>query len=340
MINVFILTEGGAEVGYGHISRCLAVAQSFTETRPEVDVKFIVRVDRQAKDFLKSNNINFLCSNWLKRLDRIQKLVGDETIIIVDSYRAPANFYKRLHESKCKPYVVAIDDYNRLRYEVDAVVNLSVKDKDSVGYKKRRGIEYLVGNKYLPLRKEFRKSPNKRINKKIKNILVSFGGTNCTDLTIDVINLLSDYDFNVHVTSMSKKVRVLFNRSKVNIHSNLNAKEMCLLMQKTDLCISGGGQVLNELAYLGVPTIAVCLAQNQIGNIKRWKKTGFLEYIGWHHDKNLLKKITDAVNKLTPYRERVRRSKIGKSYVDGNGALRLTEWILGKSASHRQKGLC
>lgn len=317
------------------MSRCLALAQSFNETKPEIDVKFIVRTDSRAKDFLKSNDVNFLCLNWLKRLDRIQELIGHETIIIIDSYQSPASFYKRLHESKCKPYVVAIDDYNRLRYEVDAIVNVSVKDKRSVGYKKRNGVEYLVGNKYLPLRKEFWKSPNKRINKKIKNILVSFGGADYLNLTIDVINLLSDYDFNVHVTSMSKKVCAIFNSSKVNIHSNLSTKDMYLLMHKTDLCISGGGQVLTELAYLGIPTIAVCLAQNQIGNIKRWENAGFIEYIGWYRDKNLSKKIIKVVNKFRPYKERVRRSKIGKSYVDGNGALRLTEWILGKSASHR-----
>jgi len=328
MINVLILTEGGAKIGYGHMSRCLALSQAFNETRPEVDVKFIVRADKRAKAFLKSNNVNFVSLDWVKRLDKIQELIGKETIIIVDSYQAPQIFYKRLRMFKYKPYLAAIDDCNRIRYEADAIINFSVRDRYDIGYKKSNSIKYLVGNEYLVFRKEFYKKPGKRINKKIRNILISLSGADCNKLVTGIVNLLANYGLNLHVVSPDKSIHNLFNGSKIKVYSDLSTKDICSLMMKVDLCISGGGQILNELAYLGVPTIAICLARNQLENIKRWKKTGFLEYIGWHRDKDILLNLEKSLNGMGNIDVRKQRSKSGKNTADSNGRLKIVKVLL------------
>lgn len=339
MTNVIILTEGSKAIGYGHISRCSALAQAFSKIKPGINVKFIVRTDKQAKVFLASNNVNFVSLDWLKRVDRIQELVRDETIIIVDSYQAPQNFYKRLYMFEYKPFVVAMDDYNRIRYDADAIINVSVANKRDASYKKRKGVKYLTGNKYTILRREFCGIFKKNINKEVKDVLIVFGGAEWYKLITNIINLLNSRGFNLHIVSPDKSVCDFAKNIGYYSYSNLNAKEMCSLMLKIDLCIAGGGQTINELAYLGVPTIAICLARNQLENIKHWENTGFLEYIGWYHDEKLFKRLTNAVNKFVPYKERIRRNKVGRSCVDGKGVLRVTAWILEKSAYSKQKNL-
>jgi spore coat polysaccharide biosynthesis predicted glycosyltransferase SpsG len=110
-----------------------------------------------------------------------------------------------------------------------------------------------------------------------------------------------------------------------------NAAEMRKVMLESDIAISAGGQTLYELARVGVPTIGICIAENQLQNIQRWRKSGFLKYAGWYNEKNLLEKIVEAVNKFMSYEERVRRSEIGRSYVDGKGTRRIISELIMKA---------
>jgi UDP-2,4-diacetamido-2,4,6-trideoxy-beta-L-altropyranose hydrolase len=41
-------------------------------------------------------------------------------------------------------------------------------------------------------------------------------------------------------------------------------------MLETDIAISNGRQTLYKLVRVGVPTIAIGVAENQLGNIKEW----------------------------------------------------------------------
>lgn len=86
-----------------------------------------------------------------------------------------------------------------------------------------------------------------------------------------------------------------------------DAVEMKNVMLESDIAIAAGGQTLYELARVGLPTICVCVAQNQLQNSEGWRKSGFLEYVDLHNDENLLNNLRDAINKLMPYAERFRR---------------------------------
>ncbi len=325
---VLILTEGGEESGYGHLSRCLALSQAFNEVDGRLDVKLVVKADKSGKRFFKKNAVDFLDIDWLEDSERIKKIVKDNTIIIIDSYHAPLSIYKDLRRLKSCTCLAAIDDYNRIPYDANVIINVSVYNKDSVGYKNRDNVEYLVGKKYSILNKEYREKQNYRINKVIKNVLISFGGTDCTELIENTIQALSDYNFTVHAIGIDNSSNTFINQPEINLHSELSIKDMCFLMQNVDLCITGGGQILNELSYLGVPTLSICMANNQLNNIKRLEAAGFVNYVGWYNDGNLDIKLRKAVESYMNLEERIRRSNIGKSYSDGKGVLRIAERIL------------
>ena len=328
MINVLILTEGGAKIGYGHMSRCLALAQSLREFKPEIDVKFIVWADARARSFLRSNDIDHVSIDWLKRPDKIWALIGEETMVIIDSYKAPGMYYKRLRRSKFKPYVAVIDDYNRIYYEADSIINVSVANMRDAGYQKRRNVRYLLGNEYIILRKDFHRDVRKGVNKAVKEVLLTFGGGDCYDLIVNITNLLAGQDFNLHIVSPDKNVHNFARSRGYNFYSGLNAREMCSLMSKIDLCISGGGQTINELAYLGVPTIGICSSKDQSRNVKRWRKTGFLEYAGRSWDKDISKELERSLETMRDAGNRKEKTKIGRETVDANGCLRIVKMLL------------
>ena len=99
-------------------------------------------------------------------------------------------------------------------------------------------------------------------------------------------------------------------------------------MCAADAAISAGGQTLYELARVGVPAIAIRIAANQSNNLKGWHKAGFIEYAGSAGDNKLLYNIEKCLNKIKKQRIRENISRLGRSLVDGAGALRIADYIL------------
>jgi spore coat polysaccharide biosynthesis predicted glycosyltransferase SpsG len=101
---------------------------------------------------------------------------------------------------------------------------------------------------------------------------------------------------------------------------------MLELMLKTDICISGGGQTIYELARVGVPTIGICFAENQMLNLKNWMKIGFMNFVGWNNEENVFERIKNIIHKMD-YNKRFKMSQVGRKFVNGQGAIRVVEKI-------------
>lgn len=314
-MKVFIFTEGGSGIGFGHLTRCISLYEAFKEhgIRP----LFIINNLPEAKYFLEKNRIKFIIDSNLKTVDH--------GIVIIDSYLRQKEFYSAIAE-KAK-LLVSIDDFNRLEYPAGVVINGAIYAK-SIKYRGNKNLTYILAEKYSFLRKDFWKIGPKRINRKIKNILITFGGFNDDFAKKTAEFLLKKFDFNLHVVSRGE---ISFAKdSKILAYRNISAREMKDLMLMADICICGGGQTTYELARCGVPSIGICFADNQLLNLKSWFKTGFLNFAGWHNDKDLFEKIEYTVNKLIPYGERINRCKIGRNYVDGRGATRIVNKLICK----------
>ena len=68
-------------------------------------------------------------------------------------------------------------------------------------------------------------------------------------------------------------------------------------MGQVDLAVSAAGQTLYELAQMGVPTIAIQVADNQKDNIEGWLKAGFIHFAGEWDDAKLVENLTVYPNK-------------------------------------------
>jgi len=303
---VFILTEGGKNIGFGHVTRCIALYQALEERG--IESELIINSDDTVRDLLKYKNYRLL--NWLKQKPKFFKSVKNARIIIIDSYLAGISIYKTLADTANLP--IYIDDTKRLTYPRGIVVNGSIY-AERLHYPKGEEKTYLLGIKYIPLRKVFWDAPKKVINKNISNILITFGGMKNPVLASGLMRYLKN-EFNFKFTTVDNAKRT-------------DAARMRDLMMRSDVCISGGGQTTYELARCGVPAIGVSFADNQLLNLRGWVKEGCLKFAGWHNDKNLFKKIKDAL-KILDYEKRVEMSLIGQKLVDGKGANRFARKVL------------
>ena len=307
-MKVFILTEGGINVGFGHVTRCIALYQAIEDKGHSPEL--VINADDSILDFVENSNCQLF--NWVVEQGKIICLIKDADFVIIDSYLAQKPLYDKISEIT-NGNLLMIDDYNRIEYPSGIVVNPSICG-DKLNYSCKDGITYLLGKSYAIIRKEFWKIPKKNINKKVRNVLITFGGIKREDLINKIVGYLKEiFKFDFYIVGSSG--------------NKLSAKQMLDLMLKVDICISGGGQTTYELARVGVPTIGICFAENQLMNLKGWEKEGILQYAGWYNDKDLIEKISNGFNNIQSYSKRDNLNQAGKSCIDGRGAERLAQVI-------------
>ncbi len=328
-MKVFIITEGGKNIGFGHITRCLSLYQAFEEK--EIIPEFILNSDDNIEYLLKG--INYQKLNWIEKRDRLFELIKGADIAIIDSYLADSSFYIQI--SNLVKIPVYIDDNKRLDYPDGVVLNGNIH-AETLNYPKKEGVTYLLGTKYTPLRKEFWEVPEKKIKEKIESIMVTFGGDDAKNMTPKILRFLKkEYPKTKRNVIIGKSFNNIDEiKKEADYNTKLiyhpNAQKIKEIMLESDIAISAGGQTLYELARVGVPTIGICVVENQLESIKEWDKIGFLEYAGWYNKNNIITKIDKLLKNLKNTKIRKLKSKIGKKFVDGKDSSKIIYKLLNK----------
>jgi len=326
-MKVFIITEGGKNTGFGHITRCLSLYQAFKERG--ISPEFIINGDNNIEYLLK--DVNYQIFNWLDDRNKLFEKVKDADIAIIDSYLADISLYKTL--SDLVKLAAYIDDNKRLDYPKGIVVNGSIYAEE-LNYPYKNGLIYLLGTKYTSLRKDFWEVPQKKIKEKVESIVVTFGGDDVKNMTPKILAFLNDKYPNLIKNVIIGRAFQNIDDIKKNTDKKTNliyypdAKKMKEIMLESDIAISAGGQTLNELARIGVPAIGVCIVDNQLESIKEWSKISFLEYAGEYNKGNIFRKIRNSIKYLEDMQVRKNKSKIGRKFVDGKGSLRISNKLL------------
>ena len=324
-MNVVILTEGGKDYGFGHVARCSSIYQAFQYY--DISPKFLVNGDESVKSILSDIDVEII--DWIDNPFFISKT----DIVIIDSYYADLNFYNKLSDEI--PLVVYIDDNNRLEYPKGIVVNGTL-DVSNMNYSRRENVNYLVGNEFIPLRKDFWNLPKLKINDSIGSILITMGGNDLRNLTPKFLKLLND-----NFPEVNKKVIIADSFNNISEIESLktdsldliyspNSSEMIDAMNSVDIAISASGQTLYELACIGVPTIAIGIIDNQKNNIKNWINQGFIEYAGCWSDDDLLDNVLNKLEYLQDKNVRYDKRLLGIQAVDGKGSLKIVKNILNR----------
>ncbi|OQY09322.1 MAG: UDP-2,4-diacetamido-2,4,6-trideoxy-beta-L-altropyranose hydrolase [Fusobacteriia bacterium 4572_132] len=317
---ILILTEGGRKIGYGHIIRCSALYDGLQKRG--FDVKFIINGDDEVKKVLI--NKNYKIADW-RNEKHLDSLFLENKIIIIDSYLVSQKIYDYI--SKESRLVVYVDDNKRLNYKNGIVINYGIYAKE-LEYEILK-FKKLLGTTYSILREPFLECRVKNIKKEINNILITLGGSDVLNLTPKILKIL-----NKKYENIKKDVIVgngfnnieeiqLIKDDKIKLFYNLNAQEMKEKMGKADLVISTGGSTLYELIAVGVPTIAIRVAENQKRNIEYFKKEGIIIGMNDFEKKILLEKIEEIKN----IEIRKKMSKKGQEKIDGFGVKRIVDVI-------------
>jgi len=318
-MKIFIITECNEKTGFGHLSRCLSLYETFKENNflPIL----IVNGDYTVDNIL--SNEKFLIYNWLNNLNRLFDEINDSDLVIIDSYLAEYHIYEKI--SKIVKLTVYIDDNARLNYPNGVVINGSIHAK-YLDYPERKNLVYLLGSEYCMLNKIFWNLDNKTINKNVENILITFGGNDIRNLVPIILKKIREHKIN-------KKIYVIIGKGFKNISEIEKAKneyinlfyfpkieEMKEIMYKVDIAITAAGITTYELAAVGVPAITIAIADNQIKSALYCNKLRINTYAGWWHDKNLINNIFSNIKKLNDFRIRSFMNQQGKKFIKSDGS--------------------
>lgn len=325
-MKVVILTEGSHATGYGHLTRCLSIYQAFKE-KGTIPV-YIAHCDDRGREILLG--VHLLCFNWLVEVEKLYEIVDNADLLIIDSYLATESVYIDLSSMVAK--AAYFDDYQRIKYPKGVIINGTI-GAENLDYGTNRHNELLLGVEYAPIRKEFWDIPPRNNRHNVQNVLITFGGYDKKGITFGVLEMMLQRikEMNYTIVMGSELDRNWVDKyekmTSIELLKALTAANMLEVMLKCDVAISAAGQTLYELARVGIPTIAVGVAQNQRNNVDGWIKNRFIHDAIWYDDPDCNKKIfasfTHALRK--EYRDMVLQTI--PALVDGQGARRIVSRI-------------
>lgn len=340
-MNIAFRLDVGENIGYGHFTRCYALARELNNNS-DINVFFIVRNKIELNDNYHliqlttqyKDNISekYIYANIDDELEEMIRIIKENSIyyLIVDNYGVSKRYFSLLRNYL--KYMIYIDDLHKEDYDVDMTINGNCYATE---------LEYntnklnLLGCQYTLLRQEFKHCcKNRIINKKVRTITITTGGSDPLDMTSKIIDILNSCVISNEVT-----IRIIIGSAFSNVEkiqnkiSNSNNfllvfnADMKKEMIKSDLFITSSGSTLYELAVTGTPSISFVLSHDQELVAEYMNKLGTTFNLGYYTkiEKRLEKEINVVINS---YAIRYKMSINGINLIDGLGAKRTAKAIL------------
>lgn len=297
-MKVVIRTDSSRYIGSGHIMRCLTLAEYLRRTGAEVS--FVCRdLPGNVAYLVEQRGFSVRWLNLTDNADREADAYATAAIVgqgrfpewlIVDHYGLDAHWERILRPFAQRAMV--IDDLANREHVCDILLDANFYFQLETRYEKLvpPGTRLLLGPKFALLRPEFLQVERQgQYDGNIKRILTFFGGsdpTNETQKLIDALQYLPERSFALDVVvgagnprryDIARQCACL---DDVRFFCQVNI--MAELMAQADLAIGAGGTALWERCYLGLPSIVIAVADNQVETAQALAAVGAIHYIGFH----------------------------------------------------------
>lgn len=318
--------DGTKEKGLGHLMRCGAIADAFLEEGSHVvfyssygtsGLQWLREKGYQTRELSDSNSLEAEAEELIALLREART-----DILFLDSYWLSDEYIKSMRQSGA--FVASLDDEQLYHYECDAVINGNLNAEDysysdcEVGF-------LMLGGRYNILRKEFSVTPPTPLRNPAKRILITMGGTDCSNYTPTVLRGLEAFEgleiSVVYGPLMTNRAEIenAADRCKSPVSIYESPSSMAKLMHDSDLAISAGGGTVRELFTMGLVSLFILQADNQLPLKDYLERRGMRLCLGYHTDVSP-KEIAAAVKTLLSdvnIRARYREKMLGLLSRDG-----------------------
>lgn len=330
-----IRADANTAIGSGHVMRCLALAQAWQDQGGAVT--FVSDVSTSLRERLRSEGIAVRpvtaepgSAADAEYLIETARELGARHVV-VDGYHFGAVYPKQLKDARL--HVLFLDDNGHAKhYYADLVLNQNIHDSEDLYPSREPYTRLLLGTRYALLRREFQPWQNWRreISDTGWNVLVTMGGSDPDNVTLKVLRALERArpervdvrvvvgSGNPHFAELEKAARHLTH----TVRLEQNTTDMPALMAWADVAVSAAGSTCWELAFMGLPSIVLVVAENQQAIAANLTQRDAAISLGQAVDTSQDSIASAVLDLLYDTNARRRLSKRGRSLVDGRGAAR------------------
>jgi UDP-2,4-diacetamido-2,4,6-trideoxy-beta-L-altropyranose hydrolase len=343
--------DASLQIGSGHLVRCLTLADALHAEG--VDCHFITRAhDAVATRLLNGcphtvhwlppgmppeswhdlAHAQWLGAPWQLDAQETAEVLQANPIdwLIVDHYALDARWESEIEVS----HLLVIDDLADRKHHCCLLLdaNFGRRPEQHLSWLPA-ATSLLLGPEYALLRPEFaqrREAAGARISReRVSQVLIAFGGTDRDDVTCQLIQALAeniaepDWHLDVvigagnpHVHTVSQALSAWGGSSQLTVA----AEDLAERMLMADLSFGAAGTMAWERCCLGLPTLQLCLADNQQHALEALESAGAAQTLTGPQDAPAwLMKLNDHPQTLAMM------SVAAADLVDGRGTQRVVQ---------------
>lgn len=356
---ILFRVDASNQIGTGHVMRCLTLAERLRNAGAEI--AFICREHPgHLCDFIEKRNFrlirlatptpsaisdNLAHSHWLgvsqeddarETLAQLEGMEGCDWLI-VDHYALSVTW-----EVAMRPFakrIMAIDDLADRKHDCDLLLDQNFYEGEDSRYDRLvpSQCKKLLGPRYAMLRAEFFNAlPKvKQRTGELKRILVFFGGSDYDNETLKALRAIYslnqsqinvDVILGVNFPFRSAVLDFVSRMTKVVCHDYVD--NMAELMASSDLYLGAAGITTWERCCLGLPSLVIAVATNQVGPMEQMERAGIVRFLGEGRNvtvDDILKTLDEMMAAPSVLAEMSHKSM---KLVDGSGAQRCVTAIL------------
>lgn len=326
-MHILFRTDGNADIGTGHVMRCLALAQAVLEQGAKATFLCSELTPALAERLSQEGcTVKKLSVSAYGKDDAEETANIDAEWIVVDGYNFDGAYLQHLKDAGKR--VLMIDDYGHAKqYSCELVLNQNPYAQK--GFYKGSPAELLLGSRYCLLRKEFRKWCGwaRETREQPERLLVTLGGADTNNVTCKILSFLSKSEVPVDVTVVIggsnpnlKEAQEIAKTSRTPMSIVSNVRGMPELMAQCDAALCAGGTTSYELAFLQVPMLTVVLAENQKAVAESLEEHGCSINLGTAEELQEEGVLHAVKSLLSDAAKRASMSAEGAALIDGYGA--------------------
>jgi len=338
-LEILIRCDGSAQLGLGHIVRCLALACELRDTH-DVHIGFATMRSDVAETLITRENFPvFIKPDDFEEAQWIDSLLKDHTpkgLILDIRTQLTAS---ALHSWRNSGITVAvIDDPSDRRKASDLAFYPPVPQMTNADWSTFTG-QAFIGWDYILLRKEF-SLPRLRPENAIPVLLVTMGGSDPGGLTILSLNALRQLDHEFRVKVVLGRA-FMHNEELDHMLPELSDKyeflkdvtDMPSLMARCDFAIAAFGGTAYELAAVNVPSILLGLTLDHARSAEALDNAGMAINMGYYQH-ILTENLATTIRSLLKSTHRQLRMSSACNTLDGLGAKRIARIIFERINFH------
>jgi UDP-2,4-diacetamido-2,4,6-trideoxy-beta-L-altropyranose hydrolase len=255
-------------IGVGHVMRSLALGEALLDAAFDVVLASVDLPAGMREEARKCGItvVDLQCEPF-GSADALATLALSGEVLVIDGYLFEREFFAEL-ENRATNFVVIDDNVETKALSPSVVINQNPHATPEMYAHLSGNPMLLLGLQYALLRREVREVARLPVVSVAKKVFVAMGGSDFLQLTGPIVDGLKDLDIEICVAvgpTNNQRQQIEETVSSIPRARVILQADYITELASSSLAILAAGSSLWEAAALGVPSIGLIVADNQIG---------------------------------------------------------------------------